>query len=117
MPAQGVGVEDFRAKIGQTVREWREASTRTKKDAAASAGVSDTTWLALEAGKDVSDSTLSKVSRVVWGDSGAWRQIRDSGEVPPFAIPEVISLDAQLAVVTEKLEEILRRLDERGSGS
>lgn len=107
-------MDAFRAKFGQAMHDWREAASCTKKQAAAYAGVSDTTWLSVEAGSNgAADRTLSKISKLLWGDPGAWRQVRDGADVPPFVLPEVITLDAQLAMVNEKLNEVLRRLDLR----
>lgn len=65
MTAHVVPVDDHRERLGQLVKQQRKALRLTVKEATLAAGVSDTTWGKVEAGKPVGDDTLERIAHTI----------------------------------------------------
>lgn len=99
-------------RLAKAVRERRLArGGLTQAQAAAAAGVSDTTWNQVEAGKPVSDRSLAKIGQALWGDAMAPAGILEGGD-PPDDAPVVDATQPELLRAVRDLTEAVRELRE-----
>lgn len=108
-------------RLAQAVKERRLAmGGLTQSQAASAAGVSDTTWNQVEAGKPVSPRSLAKISQALWVDPMAAATILDGGQPPTAsaelgavsatAYPDVVRLGARGDATTTQLLQAVRDL-------
>jgi transcriptional regulator with XRE-family HTH domain len=96
------------ARVGTTVRDRRLALDLTQKEAADGAGVSDTTWVALESGQRVSARTCRKAARPLqWTPESISRVLagHDPVEVEAASDSEIAALRAEVARLTRIVEQ------------
>lgn len=97
-------------RLAEAVRERRLAmGGKTQSEAAAIAGVSDTTWNQVETGKTVSERSLAKISQALWGNSYAGARILDGGD-PPEEVPAGAAPTGELLRAIRDLTEAVRDL-------
>lgn len=82
---------------------------KTQSEAAAIAGVSDTTWNQVETGKAVSERSLAKISQALWGSSSIAAKILE-GEEPPDDVPAGAAPTGDLLRAIRDLTEAVRDL-------
>lgn len=88
----------------------------TQGEAAAAAGVSDTTWNNVENGRSASERSLARIGQHLWGDASVPASILDGGEPPPVdhtngatTPPELLTAVLDLTQAVRDLREDIRR--------
>ena len=93
------------AHLGSRVRQRRLELGLTQREASQAAGVSDSTWLAVESGTKVSDRTLAGVERAMRWQAGSADDVAAGGEPTETAGPDR-TIEERLAVIEAELAEL-----------
>jgi transcriptional regulator with XRE-family HTH domain len=101
-------VYDPLERLGSRVRQRRLELGLTQRDAALAAGISDTTWLAVERGEKTSERTLVGVERALRWAAGSAEAVMGGADPTELASAER-TLEQRVAILEA---ELLRLRDE-----
>ena len=100
-------MEPDRSRLGRVVRERRNALRLTQRQAAVAADVANQTWINVEQGEPVKDSTLAGVDVAMGWAPGSASKVLEGGDAR-----EIDSAAEPKPSVEDRLERIERMVEQ-----